>query len=481
MWRSWTFWRLFGAFGLLWLGSVALIGVVLVARLEQHVAWVLAGAVGVAALAMAFWMARQTVQPLRELTEAARRIASGDYGRRVDESGRDEVADLARSFNDMSAHLAVQFAQIEEDRQQLRAILSGMVEGVVALDAQERIAFANERAAELLEFDAKTAIGRRLWEVVRLRSLQDIVRRALTGAETEREEVTWSGPAARSLTVHAARLEALASAGGAQVARGAVLVLHDTSDIRRLERLRQDFVANVSHELKTPLSVITASVETLLDGAAEDAVHRQKFLQRVADEADRLHALILDLLSLARIESGEEAFEIHAVSVGEAVEECLERHHGRAEAKRQQLCLENPADDDVLALVDEEALGQILDNLVDNAVKYTPEGSRIVVRWRVQDAQVCLEVEDNGNGIPEHDLPRIFERFFRVDKARSREMGGTGLGLSIVKHLAQAMKGTVHASSRIGQGTRFVVKLTRAAPDLPLEFTKSTREPNTFP
>ncbi len=222
-------------------------------------------------------------------------------------------------------------------------------------------------------------------------------------------------------------------------------------------------MANVSHELKTPLSVIKACAETLQDGAAEDPEHRGTFLERISDQADRLNALILDLLSLARIESGEEAFEMRAVLLQPAVADCLERHRARAEAKRQQLAAEAPADANSLAAwVDEEALGQILDNLVENAVKYTPEESRITVRWRIDGDQVELEVADTGQGIPEADLPRIFERFYRVDKARSREMGGTGLGLAIVKHLAQAMKGSVRASSRVGQGTTFVVRLPLA-------------------
>jgi two-component system, OmpR family, phosphate regulon sensor histidine kinase PhoR len=420
----------------------------------HRIIWTAAAGAGLAALTLSFWLARRTVRPLAELTEAARLIAEGGYGHKVYAFGPDEIRELARTFNHMSARLAKQFAQLEEDRQQLRAILSGMVEGVIALGADERILFVNERAARLLEFQPQAAVGRRLWEVVRVRQLQDLARRALANPEPHQEELRWNSPALRSLTVHAARL---ASAGGA------VLVLHDTTDLRRLERMRQDFVANVSHELKTPLSVIKACVETLLDGAVEDPDHRGRFLERISDQSDRLHALILDLLSLARIESGEEAFEWRAVPLGPAVADCLERHLARAAVKRQRLVAEPPPDGDGLAAhVDEEALGQILDNLIENAIKYTPEESRIIVRWRAERGQVRLEVEDNGQGIPEADLPRIFERFYRVDKARSREMGGTGLGLAIVKHLAQAMKGSVRATSRVGQGTTFIVSLPQA-------------------
>jgi two-component system phosphate regulon sensor histidine kinase PhoR len=245
-----------------------------------------------------------------------------------------------------------------------------------------------------------------------------------------------------------------------------VLVLHDNTDLRRLERLRQEFVANVSHELKTPLSIIKLCIETLLDGAVEDPKHRGLFLEQIDDQANRLHALILDLLSLARIESGVEVFEFQAVPLEPIACTCLEHHRARADGKQQTLEVVPPPGtkrDAVAVWADEEAVGQILDNLVDNAVKYTPQGGRISVRWRAENGQVCLEVEDTGIGIPEQDLPRIFERFYRVDKARSRELGGTGLGLSIVKHLVQAMHGTVQAQSRVGKGTTFQIRLPHAS------------------
>jgi two-component system phosphate regulon sensor histidine kinase PhoR len=485
MWRSPTFWRLLLAFGGPWLLAVGLLGGCAVAwsapeaRPEQ--AWLPALAAAVvtlsaaAALAAAWWSARGITRPVGELTRAAERIAAGQHGQQVFAAGTDEVADLARAFNHMSERLAATFAQLEEDRQQLRTILSAMVEGVVALDTDQRILFANDRAAHLLDFRGANAVGRKLWEVVRHRPLQEVVRKALAGPEPLKEEVSLNGPGQRSLTVHAARLPGAAP-------RGAVLVLHDTSELRRLERLRQDFVANVSHELKTPLTTIKACVETLLEGAIDDVEHRTPFLEQVADQSERLHALILDLLSLGRIESGSEAYEFEVVPLAPLVAACLERHHARAEAKSQRLEAVTrdgrlllalgargeaeaarwyPESDPVAAWADEDALSQVLDNLVDNAVKYTPPRGTIRVRWWAEDTQVCLEVEDTGIGIPQQDLPRIFERFYRVDKARSRQLGGTGLGLSIVKHLVQAMQGSVTADSRLGRGTTFTVRLPR--------------------
>ncbi|MCI0463934.1 MAG: cell wall metabolism sensor histidine kinase WalK [Gemmataceae bacterium] len=302
----------------------------------SRIVWSVVAMTGAAVMVLAFWWARRVTQPIQELTRGAVRIAAGDYRHRVYAIGQEELGTLARAFNHMSDRLAAQFTQLEEDRQQLRTILSGMVEGVVALDADQRILFANERATQLLGFATPASSGRKLWEVVRRRALQEVVRRALAGAEPVREELTWDGSSSKSLTVHAVQLPGWPP-------RGVVLVLHDTSELRRLERVRQEFVANVSHELKTPLAVIKACVETLLDGAVDDPQHRGPFLEQVAEQADRLHRLILDLLSLARIESGAEAFELEAVPLDPVVHACLERHRARAEANQQRLEAVPPA------------------------------------------------------------------------------------------------------------------------------------------
>jgi two-component system phosphate regulon sensor histidine kinase PhoR len=239
-----------------------------------------------------------------------------------------------------------------------------------------------------------------------------------------------------------------------------VLVFEDTSELRRLESVRQEFVANVSHELKTPLAVIQATAEALQDGAVEDIEVRGPFLQQIADQSARLHALILDLLSLAKVESGDAEFELEPLPIGEMVAACIDRHRPRAEAKGMTLEM-MPLAEDLHVWADGESLAQILDNLVDNAVKYTQAGGHVGVSWAAESANVCIAVEDNGPGIPEVDLPRVFARFYRVDRARSRELGGTGLGLAIVKRLAQAMDGSVKVESTMGKGTRFTVHLPR--------------------
>jgi two-component system phosphate regulon sensor histidine kinase PhoR len=407
----------------------------------------------VGSVGLAFLLARRFARPLAELTEGARRLAEGPLGRTLRVIGSKEHADLAATFNAMSGRLAATFDQLAHDREQLRTILSGMVEGVIAIDPDQKVLFANERAGELLEFDARTAVDRKLWEVARQRGFQEIIGKGLGGEGPHREELDLKGPAGRSLAVYVSRLPG----------SGAVVVVHDTTDLRRLERLRQDFVANVSHELKTPLAVIKSNVEALQDGAAEDPGARVAFLGQVAHESDRLEALIQDLLSLARIESGDTELEPLATPLDKAILDCLERHQARAEAKSHTLVEVPPADApaNVLALADPDALRQVLDNLVDNAIKYTPNGGKITVRWGATRDQVSFEVEDTGVGIPDRDQPRIFERFYRADKARSREVGGTGLGLSIVKHLLQVMKGTVRVASQVGKGTTFKVTLPR--------------------
>jgi two-component system phosphate regulon sensor histidine kinase PhoR len=421
----------------------------------RNLSWTAAGLTTMVALGLAFWLSRRLARPIAELTQGAETIAAGGYGYRVYAQDRGEIGALARTFNHMSERLAAQFAQIEEDRHQLRTVLSSMVEGVIAIDSEQRILFANDRVGQLLEVPVAQAIGKPFWELLRYRPLQTVVRETLQDEAIQVRELHWEAPGQRSFLVHVARLPGTPP-------RGAVLVLHDTTDLRRLERLRQEFVANVSHELKTPLAVIQASVETLIDGAAEDPSVRTPFLYRIADQSERLKNLIFDMLRLARVESETEAYSFETVDVASLVEDNMDRHRTLAANKRQTFEAIPPknADESPLeAWADHEALDQIVNNLVDNAVKYTPEGGSIRVRWYGESDYAVIEVEDSGIGIPEKDLPRIFERFYRVDKARSRELGGTGLGLAIVKHLAQANHGSVSARSEVGKGSTFVVRV----------------------
>jgi two-component system phosphate regulon sensor histidine kinase PhoR len=397
------------------------------------------------------------------LDEIARGVAALGEGRpywptvaRV--GGR--VGRLGHLLDSVAPQFEERIARLEQDRQQLRAVLSGMAEGVIAIDARRRLLFANASADQLFGLDA-TSVGRLVPELIRSPQVQGAVEATLHSAQPYLGEVVLASREV-SLRVHARVLAVRGTPLPGSPPPGAVLVFHDVTELRRLERMRQDFVANVSHELKTPLASIKAYAETLLDWALHDENVNTRFVRRIEEQADRLNQLILDLLSLARIESGQEVFEHKPLALAPVLGSCIESHRGRAEARSLTLSLDlGPLDDETLVTADEEAIRQIVDNLIDNAIKYTPDGGAVGVACRFEGELIQVEVADTGIGIPRDDLPRVFERFYRVDKARSRELGGTGLGLSIVKHLVQSLGGQITVDSRIGAGTQFIVQLPR--------------------
>jgi two-component system phosphate regulon sensor histidine kinase PhoR len=419
--------------------------------------------VGIAVVAAALGVALVARRRARALDEITRGVAALGEGRPfwpilARAGGR--VGRLARLLDTVAPQLETRMKRLEQDRQQLRAVLSGMAESVIAIDARRRLLFANASADLLFGLDA-TSVGRLVPELIRSPQVQGAVESTLASPEPYRGEIVLTSREvllrvhARVLAVHGTPLPGSPPAG-------AVLVFHDVTELRRLERMRQDFVANVSHELKTPLASIKAYTETLLDWALHDENVNTRFLKRIEEQAERLNQLILDLLSLARLESGQEVYEHKPLALAPLVGSCIESHRGRAEARNLRLSLDlGPLDDETLIMADEEAIRQILDNLIDNAIKYTPEGGSVRVTCRMGGELVALEVADTGIGIPRDDLPRVFERFYRVDKARSRELGGTGLGLSIVKHLVQSIGGQITVDSRVGEGTRFTVQLPR--------------------
>jgi two-component system phosphate regulon sensor histidine kinase PhoR len=370
------------------------------------------------------------------------------------------VGRLARLLDSVAPQLETHMARLEQDRQQLRAVLSGMAEGVIAIDARRRLLFANASADRLFNLDA-TSVGRLVPELIRSPQVQGAVESTLGSPEPYRGEIVLTSREV-SLRVHARVLAVHGTPLPGTPPPGAVLVFHDVTELRRLERMRQDFVANVSHELKTPLASIKAYAETLLDWALHDENVNVRFLKRIEEQADRLNQLIVDILSLARIESGQEVFEHKPLALAPVIGSCIESHRRRAEARSLGLNFDlGPLDDETLVMADEEAIRQIFDNLIDNAIKYTPDGGSVGINCRMEGDLVAIEVADTGIGIPRDDLPRVFERFYRVDKARSRELGGTGLGLSIVKHLVQSIGGQITVNSRVGAGSQFTVQFPR--------------------
>jgi two-component system phosphate regulon sensor histidine kinase PhoR len=409
-----------------------------------------------ASIALAAWITAYATRPLRDLTIAADALVRGDYDHRVavPSLNGDEFATIARALSEANQRLARGERQLRSTSQTQATVLEGMSESVIAVDRNEQVLFANPSAGRLLGFRPEKVDGQRLLETVRSHELREAVHRALRSKQLTHCELTWRVGSPRTFDVLATPLPGDPSPG-------VILVLRDVSEVKRLERMRQQFVANVSHELKTPLSSIKAYTETLLGGARNDPIHCERFLSRIDEQAGRLQDLILDMLSLARIESGQAPLDLADVSVARVVRRCLADHEPQAVAR--EVLLEQQIDDANLRVhADEEALRQILSNLVDNAVKYTPAGGRVTVRWRLSGRMVEIAVTDTGVGIPAEHHAHLFERFYRADKARSRELGGTGLGLSIVKHLCQAMGGSVTVKSEVSKGSTFTVQLPLA-------------------
>ena len=400
------------------------------------------------------------IRPLLTLTQAAKSIAGGQIQQEVDVRSRDELGALAESFNLMSRQLAARIEELSqkgrefaENSERLEAILAGMIEGVLVVDGNSRILFANRTAHALLEFATPDVVGRPIWEAVRNSTIQEMVQGTLETQGQRRVELELS----RTQSI----VELSATRLPGDPSPGVILVLYDVSELRQLENIRQQFVSNASHELKTPLTSIQAYTETLLAGAVDDPQHNREFLRRIEEQADRLHSLVIDLLRLARIEAGEDAFLLADVSLGEAVDACIDGHLSAADAKQLTLRTEHPQAA-ISVLADAEGLRTILDNLVKNAINYTPERGQVEIRWSTENSMALVEIQDTGVGIAADHRARIFERFYRVDAARSRELGGTGLGLSIVKHLVLEFGGSIELASELGKGSTFSVRLPLA-------------------
>ncbi|HKS81305.1 MAG TPA: ATP-binding protein [Candidatus Acidoferrales bacterium] len=402
---------------------------------------------------------------VERLKDFSRRIARGDFHSIDSERPRDELADLADALNETARHLDDTIRSLGSERTQSNAILRSMAEGVAVIDAQENLVFCNQAFLDILSVDSAAYQRRPVIEVVRNSELLSLIRRALQGQDGLRTDIATGIIQPRSFSVTAAPvrpIEPTASANsegaGSSNANvrpsGAVVVLHDVTELRRLERVRQDFVANVSHEFKTPLTAIRGFAETLLSGALNDPQNNRRFLEIIRDHAARLDRLTDDLLKLARIEAGKLELEFAPVGIAELVESCAETT--LLKASRKQIALEIDIPPALPALRgDASLLHEVLQNLLDNAVQYTPAGGRIHVCATATAREAVITVADTGIGIPLADQERIFERFYRVDPARSREAGGTGLGLSIARHIIDAHSGRLWVESEVGHGSKF--------------------------
>jgi two-component system phosphate regulon sensor histidine kinase PhoR len=451
------------------------------------------GAGGVAGWVGGRWMAAR-IAPIATAAAQLREAAFVRHARaegkqphvaHVESGRRDELGLLASALHEVAAGMERRIAAVAEDRTRFAAVLSGMEEGVLVLDRVGRVLLINPALERMLGCRPDEAIGHRWIEIVRQHDLNELIAAVLKSGEAKTAEIVVDEPGGRqhssvtrdgkqhsSVTLDGPRTFAVQGSVARRPDAGdderrSVFVFHDVTRLKRLERVRSDFIANVSHELRTPLTSIIGYLEALLDGAHEEPRQREEFLRIMKTHGDRLNALVSDLLQLSQIESGEYRWRRDSVDVVALVR----RAEGLVAplAQRKQIALRCAGTIPALHVIaDAEKLMQVLLNLLDNALKYTDEGGAVDVEVEAGDGVAVIRVRDTGIGIPPADQPRIFERFYRVDRARSRALGGTGLGLSIVKHIVEAHGGTVGVESRLGKGSTFCVTLptqpaTRAA------------------
>ncbi|RLT18094.1 MAG: HAMP domain-containing protein [Planctomycetota bacterium] len=421
----------------------------------------LAGCLGTTACAVAagYALARRVTRPIDELRAAAARLAGGDTTTAVPATEVAELADLATALSRLRAQLVERGLTIGRQGTQQEAVLGSMIEGVLAVDARQRLLGINRAAADLLDVDPDDSAGRLLIDVIRNPDLRRFALTAIDCRAPVEDDLVLHGPRDRTIRLRGTALRDASGEGGA------VIVLNDVTEMKRLEHVRRDFVANVSHELKTPIASIKGFVETLLDGAMDDPADTSRFLGIVARQADRLAAIVDDLLALSRIEQSEGAgnLPVETVPVASILTAVTLDCGPRAADRSIRLEVDCPAN--LAATLNAALVEQAVINLVDNALKYSESGKTVWLSAAASEPpgprELVLCVRDEGCGIEPIHLPRLFERFYRVDKARSRNLGGTGLGLSIVKHIVQAHTGAVSVDSEPGVGTTFTIRLPR--------------------
>ena len=406
------------------------------------------------------WFSTRTMRPLSEFAEAARNVEKGSYDRISSGLNRrdDEWGELADAFSQMQRVLSQRELGLKENSSRLEAVLSSMIEGVIALDSSGEVTMANNAACQMFSLIKPELIGRKLINIVRFPELIEAIETTLFNDVFSNTEFTTVGDTRKTIRAQVSVLDV------GDEKPGAAIVLHDVTELRQLETLRQDFVANVSHELKTPLASIRAYAETLKLGALNDPKNNLRFVERIEAQADILNQQIQDLIQLARVESAQTAFEIVRINLRKLCLDCVNTFATEADSLKVKLTLQEN-DEELFIDADHKAIRTIVNNLISNALHYTPERGSVTVMLSQTDRLATIEVVDTGIGISAEHQSRIFERFYRVDKARSRDMGGTGLGLAIVKHLAQAFEGNVELSSSEGEGSTFSIHFPLAKND----------------
>ncbi|UHA72447.1 two-component system histidine kinase PnpS [Paenibacillus sp. 481] len=404
-------------------------------------------------------IAYSLTRPIEKMTRVALRIAHMDYRARVHATGKDEIGQLGSAINAMADSLQIQLTQIRENESRLQSVLEHMINGIVMVEADGKVELLNSKAERILGVKCHDWVGKSFKEVRAPHELMQMVADVAEHKLMLHDEIAIYYPQERLLDVNVVPVYTSDKQWS-----GVLLFMQDVSAIRRLERMRSEFVANVSHEIKTPVAAVKGFAETLMNGAMNDPDTAQSFLRIIYDESERLNRLIGDILELSKIESKKVPLQFSPVHMSSFLEQTTEMLQQAAETKHIEVLLQT--DEEMYLEADEDRLRQIVLNLLSNAINYTPEGGHVKISAYPLDVaangdyeQIRLTISDTGMGIPKKDLPRIFERFYRVDKARSRSSGGTGLGLSIVKHLVEAHRGHIQVESESGLGTTFTIEL----------------------
>jgi two-component system phosphate regulon sensor histidine kinase PhoR len=409
-------------------------------------------------LLAAFWQARRKAATVELLTQTTEAIAKGDFERRVPESRALGMKRLADAINQMSRLSAKRLTTLTADRNRLTAIFTGMVEGVIDVDQNQHIVHINDAAAQLLGVQRERSIGKPVWQEIRSQKMTLILDEALRTRSVIKTQVDFLRD--RSQLVLELYVASLANDQGQPI--GAILVLHDVTGLKHLERIRTDFVANASHELKTPITAIRGLSETLVNDKDVDRDTLMYFMERIHAQSIRLSQLVGDLMTISRLEAAHVDNNFTLINLVDLIAGSVSASRPAADVKQHKLTQQLPQER-LEVFGDRQNLSQLVDNLIDNAIKYTPEGGRVDVRLRREGADLVLEVEDSGIGINPQYQERVFERFYRVDKARSQSLGGTGLGLSIVRNIAERHGGTVAVKSQEGRGSVFTFRIPLAA------------------
>lgn len=400
-------------------------------------------------------ISKKITKPINDLTAITKRVANGHYDERIYIKTGDEMGELARNFNVMSDEINKHIHAVNDRNVKTNAILSSMINGVIAVDNNKKVMFVNSSAEDMFSFKEKDVRGRHILEVLRNNALDEQIHSMIKNNIMMTIELEVEEPVRRIFNLYSNPI-VTSEVGNEKI--GVVIIIQDVTEMKKLESMRKDFVANVSHELKTPLTSIKGFVETLLDGAAEQSDVRAKFLGIINVEVERLGSLIEDLLILSEIEKNETVANHEEIYINHSTRNIMDML-GEV-AKSRQINLLYNCDEHLPTLFGNEGwFKQMVVNLVDNAIKYTNEGGEVRVRIYKEDNTIMISVKDNGVGISDEHLERLFERFYRVDKARSRSIGGTGLGLAIVKHVVISFRGEIDVVSEYGKGTEFIVKL----------------------